>query len=222
MSTESEAAFAFFCEHHGIACHRIPEAEEPRPDYEIVLSGQLVLVEVKQFDANADELKAQAARERGDLGVLLGTTPGSRIRNAIDKANVQLKRLLAGRALPTMLVVYNNSPSRFHTDAYAVMTAMQGFDVIDVEVQPDTDKPLRFGEPRSGHSRMMSPNANTSTSALAVLSPTFMDEPTLVVYHNRHAACRLDPNLLRIPEIVFHVRIPDGATNSIDTKWEAI
>jgi hypothetical protein len=106
---------------------------------------------------------------RGEV-VVLAATPGGKLRPAIREANRQLKQLLEGRAIPTILVVYNNTECSLHTQPYAVMTAMQGLDVVDVVVPAQPGEPLRWGAVRSGGAgRAMRPDANTSTSAVAVL-----------------------------------------------------
>jgi hypothetical protein len=213
----SEQCFESFCGRNGITYGRIEEGTEPRPDYEMEISGQPILAELKQFDPNAEEL---AALERQALGeaVVLGPKPGERLRRVIREGNRQLRSLRATRPWPTLLVAYNNTPCSLHTDSYAVMTAMQGLDVIDVEVPTSPAEAPRFGLPRSGLERAMQPRKNTSTSAVAILRESLEDEIVLVIYHNRYAAHPLEPDTLRLPGI-FQYRLPDGAVSSVGTRW---
>ena len=55
MRTKSEELFESFCRMHGIAYRRVSETTEPTPDYELEISGQVILAEVKQFDPNPEE-----------------------------------------------------------------------------------------------------------------------------------------------------------------------
>ena len=217
--TESERLFESFCEAHGVWCRRVTEATEPRPDYELEIAGQPVVAEVKQFDPNEEERSAADRIARGEV-VVLGATPGGRLRRVIGDANGQLRQLLADRSIPTILVVYNNTECSLHTQPYAVMTAMQGLDVVDVVVPMHPGEPLRWDAVRSGSGRAMRPDANTSTSAVAVLVVFNPKEFGLTVYHNRFAACPLDPNLMRFPG-VRHFRLPI-ATNSVDRAWDEV
>ncbi len=100
MITKAERLFEFFCAAHGLACRRVHETSERRPDYELEIASQGILAEVKQSDSNADEKR----RERGE--VALGGKPGERLRRAIRVANGQFKTLLASRSEPTLLVAY--------------------------------------------------------------------------------------------------------------------
>lgn len=221
MSTKSEQLFESFCRVQGVACRRVSETTTPRPDYVLELEGQEMLAEVKQFDPNEEERSAIERLAKGEH-VVFGGKPGERLRRAIRSANTQLRELLAGRSMSTMLVVYNNTPCSLHTKPYAVMTAMQGLDVVDVEVPLDPSESPRFGDTRSGPAgRVMRADANTSTSAVAVLSGHDPNEFRMAVYHNRHAASPLEPRLMRFPGVV-HLRLPEGASNSVEAQWEEV
>lgn len=219
MITKSERLFESFCQVHSLACRRVPTTSKPRPDYELEIETQRILVEIKQFDPNREEQAYIARRVSGGKQTALGGKPGERLRRAICTANSQLKQLLSGRLLPTMLIVYNNTPCLLHTAPYAVMTAMRGLDVVDVEVPSDRSESPRFGHTRSGPERAMRADANTSTSAVAVLSEGDADEFFLAVFHNQYAASPLNPRLMRFPDVV-HFRLPKEATNSVNAQWE--
>jgi hypothetical protein len=219
MMTESERLFESFCEGHGLTCHRVSTTIKPRPDYELEIGTQRLLVEIKQVDPNREERAFMVFLASGGKQVALGGKPGERLRRAICAANTQLKALLAGRLMPTMLVVYNNTPCHLHTQPYAVMTAMRGLDVVPVVVPSNRSELPRFGHTRSGPERAMRADANTSTSALAVLSEVDAGQFVLAVYHNRYAAAPLEPSLMRLPGVT-HLRLPEGAPNSVDAQWE--
>jgi hypothetical protein len=220
MNTKSELLFESFCRIYGIQYQRVHETTEPRPDYELIIEGQQILAEIKQFDPNADEREAMERRARGEQ-VVWGSKPGERLRRAIRSANTQLRQLLAGRSIPALLVVYNNTPCSLHTRPYAVMTAMQGIDVVDMLVPASLNLSPTFADTRSGPGREIRADANTSTSAVAVLRDVDINEFQLAIYHNRHATSQMAPRLMRFPGVV-QFRLPEGVTNSVDAQWEEV
>ncbi len=64
----------------------------------------------------------------------------------------------------------------------------------------------------------MTPNANTTISAIGVLRADIDGMPLLDVYHNRHARNPIEPEWLRQPS-VHHFRLPNGATSRL-AGWE--
>lgn len=216
--TVSEDMFEEFCQSGSIACERVDEEVSQTPDYDIKPSGHRVVAEIKQFDPNEEEAESNRRVDAGGVGGS-GTTPGDRIRKAIHRAAPQLKALSKGEC-PAMLVVYNNRASKLHTDPYAVATAMQGLDVVPVLVPKDPSLSPQFQETRSGPGKKMTPNANTTISAIGVLVTDFDDATHLCIYHNRHARHPIDPEWLRQPR-VHHYRLPDGATTSLE-GWREV
>ena len=220
MNTKSQVLFEAFCRVHSIQCQSVPETTEPRPDYELVIEGRQVLAEIKQFDPNTEEREAMELCARGEQ-VVFGTKPGKRLRGAIRAANTQLRQLLSGRSIPTLLIVYNNTPCSLHTRPYAVMTAMQGVDVVDLLVPASLNLSPTFGDTRSGPGREMRADVNTSTSAVAVLREIDINDFQLAIYHNRHATSPLEPSLMRFQGVV-QFRLSEGASNSVAVQWEEV
>ena len=72
MATKSERLFESFCREHGIVYRRVRETTEARPDYELEIEGQILLVEIKQFDPNKEERAAIERRTRGEQVALGG------------------------------------------------------------------------------------------------------------------------------------------------------
>ena len=76
MPTKSEQLFEEFCDRNNVRWRRIETAEdegEERPDYELVLSGERVIAEVKQFDPTVEEQRLIEELEvRGSTGVVGG------------------------------------------------------------------------------------------------------------------------------------------------------
>ncbi len=220
MSSPGPRLFEAFCTLRGIWCGAIPEATAKRPDYELRINGQMVIVEVKTLEPNPEERVVNARRARGEI-VAGGGSPGERLRREIRSANKQLKAVVAGRPIPTMLVVFNNSGCGIHTDAYSVMTAMQGLDVIDVSVPADPALRPTFGPTHTGGEKAMRYDANTSTGAVAILHDLASNDLRLHVFHNRFAAMRLEPQLLRIDGIA-QFSLPAGVTSSLEAPWAEV
>jgi hypothetical protein len=63
----------------------------------------------------------------------------------VREANRQLKKATGGN-LPALVVIFNNTDCSLHTDPYAVMTAMQGIDTIQVTVPPNLTESPCFEE----------------------------------------------------------------------------
>ena len=201
----------------GIPCRRVAEqVDARRPDYEVEFAGERIVTEVKQFDPNDEEAESIRRMEAGGIG---GTTatPGDRIRKAIHRAAPQLKALSKGEC-PTMLVVYNNSGAKQHTDPYSIATAMQGLDVVPVLVPEDPSISPQFQDAHSGPGKKMTANANATISAIGVLRTDFDDEPLLCIYRNSHARHPIEPEWLRHPRI-HHFRLPDDSASSLG-GWE--
>ena len=85
------------------------------------------------------------------------------------------------------------------------MTAMQGFDAVDVELSPNpTDEP-QFGPLRkAGRGQAMRDDTHTLTSVIAILRDPDETELLLDVYHNRHAVTPLEARLLCFPGVVHY------------------
>ena len=220
MKTLGDQLFEAFCSLRSVGCERIPEGTSKSPDYALRLGVHRLIAEVKTLEPNEQEREVQTRRARGEI-VASGGTPGERLRREIRSANNQLKALAAVGGVPTMLVVFNNTGCGIHTDGYSVMTAMQGLDVIDVSVPRDPSLRPTFGPTRSGPERAMRHNANTSTSAIAILHDCGPHDLRLAVYHNRYASMPIPPEVLRIPGVA-QFRLPEGVTNSLEAPWSEV
>jgi hypothetical protein len=188
--TLSEQLFEEFCRSASITCERIlpsAVAGARSPDYRIRDQvGDAVIVEVKQFDPSPEEKKEIEAWLAGKV-VVRGGVPGARLREVIDRANVQLKTISKGQ-LPGLLVIYNNVlGDRHHTDPYAILTAMRGLDVVPVVVPKDPRQSPTFLPSRPGPKKKLRADANTHISAIAVLERIEDEQFRFIVYHNPHA-----------------------------------
>ena len=182
--TVSEVLFEAYCERAQIDCEPIPtENGVKTPDFELSIAGQVIIAEVKEL-----------AEEDGEQGKVKSEIVGARIREKIRQCARQLKTRTASRH-PGMLVLYRNGGLGYFTAH--ITAAMYGTTVIEMAVPRDQSvRPYIIGE-RFGPGKWMTPDHNTSISALGVV---FRHGPNwdfdLLVYHNAHAAVPVDPRLL--------------------------
>jgi hypothetical protein len=219
MPTLSEQLFERFCVEHRLLYERVAtasERHERRPDYRIVgHEGGRIFAEVKQFDPTAEETDAIAQERRGEI-VVRGGVPGARLRDAIANANAQL-RAMSMEERPGLLVVYNNVwGARYHTEAYAVLTAMRGLDIVPVVVPPDLSHSPMFLPMRPGPKKTLTTTANTHVSAVAVLNARDGEELVLNVFHSKHARVPLRPAELAGPAFT-HLRM-----RADESDWEVL
>ena len=195
QKTMSEQIFERFCEDRGIVCTRVPEGEGRTPDYELDLDSVRVVVEVKEIAPSAEELESERlARVRG-YGNAISSTPGDKVRKKIGDCSSQIKARTGG-TLPSMLVVFDRGRVVGHADADNIRVAMYGMEQVYIALPP-----IGEGEPYAtgmGHGprRKMTPEHNTSISAVGTLFMTGPLDVHLHVYHNCFARVPLDTRLL--------------------------
>lgn len=215
--TLSERSFIKFCAQADIPWKRICAGKEQKPDFEIWVLGHKIVVEIKQFDPNPEEKKALEDPEKKYVDFPT-RRPGDRVREAIRKANPQLKALSKGK-VPAMLVLQGNVSGRRHVHPYDIQTAMRGIDRIPVTDPEDPNISPSFGDAKSGSKRKMTEEHNTTISAVAVIQSSD-GRYELCVYHNRFAANPIDQAWLRQPGI-HHCKIPEGSPSSL-AGWEPL
>jgi hypothetical protein len=193
--TVSEKLFEQFCVTHGIACQRIPETDGPTPDYELKCGPERVVVEVKEITLNREERESERlAAERG-YGNAVSHTPGGRLRRKINDCSEQIRARTLGKR-PSILVVFDRGRAAGHVDPYSVRVAMYGLEQVHLAVPP-----AGMGSPHAigmgyGPKRKMTPDHNTSISAIGALVMAGPQDVRLLVYHNKFARVPLDPTLL--------------------------
>ena len=193
QKTKSEQLFEDYCTTAGVAWTRIAEGSKKTPDYSLEVEGRTIIVEVKEVDRNPDERESDRQLETTGFGKVLRETPGQRVRKKIANASKQIKALTKGRH-PGMLVLTATDWIRalHHLDGYAIKTAMYGLQTVEFAVPRDpSTSPYPVGS-KFGPKKKMTPDANTSISAVGVLVPTAAGTPRLVVYRNLYAAIPIE------------------------------
>ena len=216
--TRSEQIFEKFCEMREIRVKRIAEGKAPTPDYDIFLSRNKIVVEVKEFDLNKKEIFAQ--QEYLKTGFLFGSeTPGDRVRKKISEAGPQIRQRTKHR-FPGLLILFDQGFGFNHLDPYSIRVAMYGLDTIQLAVPRDARRDPRIQEAKSGPKKKMTPDNNTSISAIGVLFYPERAVIELTVYHNAHAAIPLRPEFLQLYGIRQY-RLGSANDGEI-AQWEEI
>jgi hypothetical protein len=217
--THSERLFEDFCQAHSLACERIPRGPSRTPDYRLTLSGQTVIVEVKEFEPNpADRDRAAALASQGFSTHSL--YPGGRVREEISKAADQLRPLAKGH-YPGLIVFCDlTGPGAKYLDPYNILTAMYGVQVVHFDAPQDNPGTLVPKGSFFGPQRGTTPNHNTTVSAIARLDRDCDGSPCLDVFHNFWARIPLDPDLLRVP-LVRHF-VAEGNPQAGFTDWREV
>lgn len=187
MKTQSEKLFEDFCRRKNIACKSISVRSSRTPDYCISVNGEKIVVEVKEFSPNKEdqEMLRKAVQEKV---LVVGEThcPGERARRKIAKSAKQISNLSKGK-YPALLVLYNSIIPVNPIGEYELKVAMFGLETVVMSPSMSMNGMLKIVGGKFGPKRKLTPNCNTSISAIAVLTDN-SGIPDLTVYHNHHAA----------------------------------
>jgi len=180
--TKSERLFEQLCERRSVLYNRIPEADTPAADYEILLGRLKVIVEVKEIAPNKRDLELIEREKRGEQPGRVA--PTKKVRDLIGTAYRQLKNS-CGEDHPGLIVVYNNSPIWNFVDNWSVTNAMFGGYEMALAANPAGGwDVVRRG---FGGKQKTTSTQNRSISALCVLEESGLSGLRLVLYHNPYA-----------------------------------
>lgn len=154
LKTVSELAFESFCEANHLSFSRIPETENPTPDYILKINELSIFVEVKQIDEDENFSSTFARRSLG-----------SHIRSKINQARNQV-RDAAKNGNPTVLLIYNNLDphQQFGTETLDFLAAMYGDLTINIKKEN-----LEASSVFNGRNQSFRENKNENFSALGHL-----------------------------------------------------
>ncbi len=187
----SETLFETFCGANAIPFSRVTVSKVRTPDFQIELLGTRVICEVKQIDPNTEDLSELESIQQGRT---TARYVANRLRQKLKHVSGQLKRA-SGAGIPTVLVVYDNTPFKTYTAHADVVQAMFGRKTVAVSFPQDKALGPRVWGPFFGSDRGVGPRWNTAVSAVAILDGGPAGSLSLRVYHNPYAAVRLDPML---------------------------
>jgi hypothetical protein len=189
--TKSERLFERFCEIAKIRFEVIPVGTEKTPDYNIYLDGTKIVVEVKEIKPNITE-KEKIKEFQSRKTAAIRNQLGKRVRDKITDAAGKFKDASQSNC-PSILVLQNNVELYKHTEPLDILAGMYG--QLYFPVSGTTGSALNIGDMRSGPKKKMTPDTNTSISAVGVLKQSNSGDPDLAIYHNFYARVRLDPPL---------------------------
>jgi hypothetical protein len=184
--TPGEKVFVSFCKANGIHLKKIHEGKGQKPDYEIFVGKQQIMVEVKDFVLNPEEKQAYFALEDGAIAAL-SSSPGDRVRSKIDKARRKFKNSReAGQ--PALIVLFDARPVPFNTvEPYDIKVAMHGFETLVLTVPPPGGDSPRLTGKMFGKDRKFSAQTNTYISGIGLINKNCSGDYELHVYHNVYA-----------------------------------
>ena len=183
--TWSEKLFENWCRENGVNFRCIPREEGRRtPDYELVVNGTTIIAEVKHIDDNSEE---KINRQR--------------IRKKIKKCQLSTWIKAKKYSGPAILVLYESQPYK-HLTPNDLLDGMYGkLQIPWVIERVQGRSEFRFGLINSGRDRMMTPNDNTSISAIVVFPYLEPKRAIVDVYHNRYATRPLDQETFTFPNL---------------------
>ena len=184
--TWSEKLFENWCRDNGVNFRCIPREKDRRtPDYELVINGTAVIAEVKHID---DNFKDKSDRQR--------------IRKKIKKCQLSNWIKMKKYSGPAILVLYESQPYK-HLTPNDLLDGMYGKIQIPfvIERVQGRRKFTFLDLINSGRDRMMTPNDNTSISAIVVFPYPEPKGVIVDVYHNRYATRPLDQETFTFPNL---------------------
>jgi hypothetical protein len=167
-----------------------------------------VICEIKQIQPNAADLE-----DLRDVDVAVGRFVPNRFRSKL-KDSAQLKAA-ADSGVPTLLVVYDNTPFKMYSANFEVLQALFGVESVVVRVPKQSGDEMLVSPSFFAGNRGLTPDQNTSVSAVAILEEDGPESDLrLRVYHNPYASVVLAPHLLRILPVAERV-MPGDKTVSL-------
>jgi hypothetical protein len=205
--TKSEALFLEYCNLRGYVTKRIvaPQGTGRFADYEVLITGQRVIAEIKELQPNPEDEQLAQAMEENRLGTF-GDVPGRRVRTHIEDAERQL-RCYEAEQVPCIVVLYDNivvdgsrvHPPGYWLEPYQVDVGMYGLQVVNLRLHSD-GRTESLGDARGGQ-RTFRRAHRDHVSAVAVLHDHAPDYGLFfVIYHSYFAQVPLPKTLFIHPK----------------------
>jgi hypothetical protein len=216
--TKSELLFEKLCKAYGIRYELIPAGNAKTPDYNIYLDRKRIAIEIKEIDSNPEEEKKIQEFEK-QRTIRIKSQLGKRVRDKITDAAGKFKES-SEKGHPSVLVLYNNVKLYKHTEPSDILAGMYG--QLYFPVLENLGQPLKIGQIQSGPKKKMTPDTNTSISAVGVLEVCGNEDAEISVYHNYHARVPLDPSLLSdFGFQQYRVNDPDNPTDWVKIEQQS-
>lgn len=215
---KSELLLEDWCRRKGWQCDRIPEGNDPTPDYKIEISDTLIYAEVKEIVDNDEERHViQQLNELGSSDAY-GEEPGKTVRRKIKESYEQIKRLSSQDGCCGMLVLYNNTglPGLGRLDHYHVLTGMFGLQTVPVTIPRDPRVEPIFGPDYFGPKKSVSNSQNRYLSGIMTLYEHPDRGLMAFFYHNPHAIHPISPSCMVAENCIQYRK------SASEISWELI
>ena len=120
---------------------------------------------------------------------------------------------------PSILILQDRT-ARGHLDPYQVRVAMYGLEQMHIVLPPFLSANPYSSGMTYGPKRKMTPECNTSISAIGVLNMRGPDKVTFSVYHNTYAAVPLQPTLFAAYD-VFQFKLEEERFG-VTAQWKEV
>ncbi len=185
--TSGEIAFIEFCNMHNYSYERIKETDIKTPDFILYYSNMSMLVEIKDYEINAEELSALEYYKQHKWATWNTTCNiGNRVRNKIDDASKQLRNY-KDLKLPFIILLYDNrigatkiiSEYEINVGMYGLESRILNHNSIEI---------------KHGPHRKMTSKEKRYISYLGILE----EDSTIVLYENYYADIKIDDKDLNL------------------------
>lgn len=214
--TVSESLFEQFCDHNHVAWARITPngvAGHKHPDYKIVCSGNVVIVEVKEVGESQARSVLRKQLELSGPADVSEPRPDEQVRKMVYSGSKQIRS--ARGKNPALIVLYDDE-SIIPIDGQAIRAGMYGQNEVAIG---STAGPSRTRH-HFGAGQSVSKNQNTTLSAVALLTGQTGHPSRLDFYHNQFAKMPFNPDWLRT-EAAAHYRLAAHIAVGGLRDWES-
>lgn len=199
MATIETALISFFSI-RGVKLTPIPtesQSGQRTPDFVVNYPQLEAILELKEIETNDEEAIQISLVERGKVGSIDHSNDVARFVAKIRDANRQLKQKCAGRPGITVIADTRSFFAQALTPQRILAEAMFGRETLWVTMpQPTVQCTHEVVAHDFGRGRSLGPNANTTTSAIALFVEKADGSHTLLIHHNPNAAAPLPRGLL--------------------------
>ena len=198
-NTISYQLFIEFCKINKIHCNPIDTTNKKTPDLDIYFNNKQIYTEIVQFDSSDIQFP-----QAGKKSVFYWSKAENRIRNKITKCKTQFKnRIQDCGENPTLIVMYDNTKT-CQIDYTDIKCAMYGKETVAVTINNGSHEIVDYSSLYLGKGKKMTPNTNTSISALSLLCENTNNELELSIFLNKFAKNPINPDWLRIKSIKYY------------------
>lgn len=172
------------------------------PDLLVYWHSVELIVEIKALEENSKEALALRAVEAGEVASVDHSGDVARLAAKIRDANNQLKRKCHGKPGVTVVVDERSFFTRALSLQQVLAEAMFGAETLWLTMPgPSNPGSSQVVAHDFGRGRTVSPNANTTTSAVGLLASFRDGSDGFLLHHNPHAASPLPRGIFLGPRV---------------------